>query len=284
MSRPRGASGHPAVMAGRSARLPDAAAPLLDRVRADGPSEGGGMADRPSGFTAVMAGRATVDPDALDYFPTPPWAARAGAEIVRALDPAARSVWEPACGGGHMALPLMEYFRNVVFSDVHDHGGALSPLQHIGDFLDPDFGTEVQADWIITNPPFVHGAAFAAEGLMRARRGVALLLRTAFVESAKRYPLMAALTLHAPFSERVPMVKGRWDPEASSATAYSWFVWMRADAVDESPAHDAIRASAEIGAHLERLIPPGTKARLWRREDVARFAAGSAAPLLESVP
>jgi hypothetical protein len=35
-------------------------------------------------------------------------------------------------------------------------------------------------------------------------------------------------TLYAPFVERVPMVKGRWDPGASTATSYAWFVWRKA--------------------------------------------------------
>lgn len=230
------------------------------------------MASRPSGFTAVMAQRAPINPDALDYFPTPPWAARAGGALIRRLDPLARTCWEPACGGGHMALPLSEYFDEVSFSDIHDHGGALSLLHMVGDFLDPDFGTAVNADWIVSNPPFKVGAAFVAEARRRARRGVAMLLRTAFLESAARHPLMSELTLHAPFSERVPMVKGRWDPEASSATAYSWFIWMTDEALRDSPFCEAVRVARAMGAHLEMHIPPGTRAALTRPDDVARFA------------
>ena len=40
----------------------------------------------------------------LDYFPTPPWAARAGGELIRRLDPPARTCWEPACGDGAFLL------------------------------------------------------------------------------------------------------------------------------------------------------------------------------------
>ena len=73
-------------------------------------------ASRPEGAGAVMAGRApaAVEGDEaltalhrqLDYFPTPPWAARAGAELIRFVDPEARTIWEPACGDGHMAAVL----------------------------------------------------------------------------------------------------------------------------------------------------------------------------------
>ena len=33
----------------------------------------------------------------------------------------------------------------------------------------------------------------------------------------------------AQFSERVPLVKGRVDKKASTATAYAWFVWSAFD-------------------------------------------------------
>ena len=90
------------------------------------------MSRKPS--RAVMEARApaSVERDdavtalyrALDYFPTPPWAARAGAELVQRLDPLAKTVWEPACGEGHMAGPLAEYF-SVCASDIHPHGFGL---------------------------------------------------------------------------------------------------------------------------------------------------------------
>jgi hypothetical protein len=34
-------------------------------------------------------------------------------------------------------------------------------------------------------------------------------------------------TAYAPFAERVPIVRGRWDPDASTATSYAWFVWHK---------------------------------------------------------
>ena len=54
----------------------------------------------PSGFSSVMAMRVPTNPDDLEFFPTPPWAARAGGELIRQLDPEAVNCWEPACGAG----------------------------------------------------------------------------------------------------------------------------------------------------------------------------------------
>lgn len=226
---------------------------------------------RPEGFSAVMAHRVSA-PDDLDYFPTPPWAARAGGELIRAIDPEpGLTCWEPAAGGGHMAWGLADYFQAVTLSDVFDHEGGLSGLAELGDFLDPAFASDLAADWIVTNPPFVKGEGFVRAAWARARRGVAMLLRLQFLEGGARYRMFQDVPLHtvAPFAERVPMVKGRWDPEASSATAYAWFVWIKPGVAGFG---DAPRL---------HLIPPGTRARLSRPDDLIRFGEQASAPLFD---
>jgi hypothetical protein len=67
--------------------------------------------------------------------------------------------------------------------------------------------------------------------------------------------------LIAPFVERVPMVKGRWDPDASTATCYAWFVWVR-DTAPRAPFW----------------IPPGCRTALTRADDRQRFAAWTLSP------
>jgi hypothetical protein len=64
----------------------------------------------PAGAGAVMAQR-REPPDALDYFPTPPWATRALFEhVLPALGiDGVGTVWEPACGEGHMAAVIGEF-------------------------------------------------------------------------------------------------------------------------------------------------------------------------------
>lgn len=188
----------------------------------------------------------------LSFFPTAPWAARAGAEVIEGeigcLDQ--HTCWEPAAGRGHMAHGLKDYFRYVWRTDIHDYDGygAL-------DFLTAGEPTE-RPDWIVTNPPFPLAADFVRRGLEIATQGVAVLARLAFLESAGRYDLMSRLTVLAPFSERVPMQLGSWDPDLSTATAYAWFVWRKD--VPRQPVH---------------MIAPGTKARLTRPSDEA-FADG----------
>lgn len=212
----------------------------------------------PSGGLSVMQNRRT-GLDSLDLFPTPPWATRALCEHI--LGPVSGcTVWEPAAGLGHMAEVLAEYFSMVVASDVHDYGRG----DGIGSFVGEgaDVAPCIAAHWIITNPPFNLALEFAQRGLDVAMRGVALLVRSAWLEGGDRYRRL--FSVHPPhtvalFSERVPMVKGRWDPIASTATAYAWVVWRKS-------------AANDFQTRL-RWIPPGCRTSLTKPDDVARFAA-----------
>ena len=172
---------------------------------------------------AVMSQRVEAH-DSLDHFPTPCWATRALCEFLLSFgEPIGASLaWEPACAEGHMARPLGEYFAEVSASDVHDYGyGA------VVDFLGP---SDARADWIVTNPPFRLGEQFISTALARADRGVAMLVRTAFLESADRHAKLFSTTPPTDilqFVERVPMFKGRLDRHGSTATAYCWLVWRK---------------------------------------------------------
>ena len=160
-------------------------------------------------------------PDSLDYFPTPPWGTRVLCEQLITPDPS-DVVWEPACGEGAMAKTLGEYFNGVVASDIFDYGYG-----HVDDFLSPSHpGTK--ADWVITNPPFKLAKEFISKSLEISNVGIAMILRIAFLEGITRYNELFSVTPPTKvgvFSERIPMVKGRLDGKAGSATCYAWFVW-----------------------------------------------------------
>lgn len=171
---------------------------------------------------AVMNQR--VEPhDSLDDFPTPPWATRALCEYVINQS---GNVWEPACNRGHMVKPLQEYFDDVQFSDVHDYGGHT-----IFDFLMPASHRvcgENKYDWIVTNPPFRLAEQFALTAINRARLGVALFVRSNFLESIGRYNRLFDIyppSTVAQFTERVVLHKGKLTATGSTATAYCWIVW-----------------------------------------------------------
>ena len=83
---------------------------------------------------------------------------------------------------------------------------------------------------VITNPPFRLAEEFVLRALSVAREGVAILARTVFLESVGRYEDIfrsTPPTKVGQFVERVPMVRGRLDGKASTATGYAWFVWEK---------------------------------------------------------
>lgn len=172
---------------------------------------------------AVMSQR-HEPPDSPDNFPTPPWATRALLTHVIIHSAYGETCLEPACGAGHMSRVLEEYFPSVHSSDAFD-----SSCGTLRDFLKSPYPPG-SYDWVITNPPFKHAEEFVLEGLQVARIGVAMLCRTVFLESSGRYNNLFSTqppSVFAQFVERVPMVKGRVDPKASTATSYAWFVWFK---------------------------------------------------------
>jgi hypothetical protein len=210
--------------------------------------------------SAVMQRRATPA-KGLDYFPTPPWATRAFLHDVLQQEFASfcfGSVWEPAAGEGHMAHVLGELFPTVVASDVEDYGAGFEIGSFVGEGA--DVAPRRKIDWIITNPPFNLAVDFAEKALAQASIGVALLLRTSWLEGGERYQRLfrdRPPRIIAQYCERVPMVAGRWDPAASTATSYAWFVWHQAH----------FRKETKFV-----WIAPGAKARHWRDADLKRWS------------
>ena len=166
--------------------------------------------------------------DSLDFFPTPLWVTRALCEYVLGGKSALEiyDVWEPACGEGHMARALSEYFGVVHASDVHDYGYGT-----VQDFLMPGSrpsDSRTSPDFIITNPPFRLASQFVKRAQAISTKGCAMLTRIAFLESVGRYKELFSEyppTIIAQFTERVPMFKGRLDRHGSTATAYCWLTW-----------------------------------------------------------
>lgn len=177
--------------------------------------------------TAVMQRRSEPH-DSLDDFPTPPWATRALCEWLEAKgeDLSEFTCREPAANRGHMVRPLREYFRRVEASDVHDYGAGFA----VRDYL---FGLDPEpVHWTITNPPFRLAEEFIGRMIRTSEFGCAVILRSAFLESIGRFDRLFSVTPPShvlQFVERVPMVKGRIDADAVSATAYCWLVWLEAD-------------------------------------------------------
>jgi predicted RNA methylase len=236
-----------------------------------------GGAKQMDGARSLMASRQEAI-DSLDFFPTPPWATRALVEDVLpqlGVSLADATVWEPACGEGHISGVLQEYTGKVGATDVFDYSveGRSAPGWIGGhDFLGGDLAATSwvksglydlfpNADWVITNPPFdAKAVAFVQKALEVAKVGVAMFFRSQWaVEGVERYDAVFRdhpPTLPAWFVERVNLCKGRWDPDGSTATAYCWLVWLKGEA-----------------PRAQFHIPPGRRQERWHDGDVERFTA-----------
>jgi hypothetical protein len=228
---------------------------------------------------AVMEQRSEAV-DSLDFFPTPPWATRALFEHL-GTDWLDCHAWEPAAGEGHMSEVLAEFFGSVHASDVHDYGRGYAVGSFTGVGADvaawPGGNAGKHPDWIITNPPFNDAEIFFERAIDECARGVALLLRTNWIATQGRYNKVFSVRPPSrvlQFTDRVPMVKGRWDPNASTATEYAWFVWERQTIT--MPILDR-RFDPPKPFSPFYWIEPGAPLRCSRPDDRARFAAWSLA-------
>lgn len=175
--------------------------------------------------------------NSLDFFPTPGWASRALIAKISGNMSRGCSVLEPAAGGGHISQVLHETFNHVRATDIEWRYPHRYEVTGGKDFL--SCFQEKKYDWVITNPPFNIAPAFVANALEIANEGVAMFVRTGFLESAHRYNLIyknKSPTRVMPFSERVAIHKngvyknifkgGKWRP-ATTATSYMWLVWYK---------------------------------------------------------
>lgn len=196
----------------------------------------------------------------LEFFPTPPWATRALFEFVlkHIKYPEIQSALDPAAGLGHMSSVLKEYVSHVEATDIYDYGLHLNTIRNF--ITHPP---KKKPQWIITNPPFELAELFLKTALETATSGVAFLLRLSWIEGQNRYNSIwnrnpASIT--APFSERVSMCLGGWDPKGQFATAHAWFIWIKKLGTNEW-----YKSKSFTSPML--LIPPGQKISLSKESD-----------------
>ena len=156
----------------------------------------------------------------LDFYPTPANVTHAlcqfltAAGVLRPTD----TVWEPACGEGHMAQVLAEYTAYVISTDIADTGYADEVVDFLGD-------SSKLADAIITNPPFSLSEGFIRKAIDEAPV-VAMLLKSQYWHASKRTKL---------FNQHPPafVLPLNWRPDfymgakgGSPTMEVAWSVWV----------------------------------------------------------
>lgn len=136
------------------------------------------------------------------------------------------SVWECACGQGHLSKVLEKYGFNVKSSDLIDRGfGEIKDFLECNDVFEGD---------ILTNPPFKLAEQFVEKGLSLLRDGskLILFLKIQFLESKirkklfEKYPPKYLLVN----SERQKCaMNGDFQQYSknSNTQLYCWYVWEK---------------------------------------------------------
>lgn len=156
---------------------------------------------------------------AFDEYLTPDWATRA---LMRDFpEVAGGRLLDPCCGDGRMSALLAPRFDEVLLNDIQ-RKPALARWSM--DARNHELYAEARPDWVVTNPPFLVCGGIAWTAIMKARVGVALLMRCTFLEPCEgrtwlqRCPPDAILAL--------PRISFTGDGATDSAPCW-WFIWAK---------------------------------------------------------
>ena len=138
------------------------------------------------------------------------------------------SIWECACGEGHLAKRLIDFGYDVHSTDLVYRGFGIGGQ----DFLQYKDGWHGD---IITNPPYSYAKEFVENALLNVQNGdkVAMFLKLQFLEGKARrklFDINPPARIHV-FSERVMCAKNAKFEEmkagGGSAVAYAWYIWEK---------------------------------------------------------
>lgn len=182
-----------------------------------------------STFMAIGASNHTdKERERNDYYATDPVAIDA---LVGAMgDEIPTSVWECACGEGHLSERLRHFGHDVVSTDKVDRGYGM-----VQDFLLADKMPD-GCECIVTNPPYKYATEFVEHSLSILPDGgmCIMFLKTTFLEGQRRYDRLFKDTPPErllQFSKRVLCAKNgefqRMRDGGGSAVSYAWYVWRK---------------------------------------------------------
>lgn len=152
-------------------------------------------------------------------------------ELLLAEETFAPTIWECACGEGHLSKAIEKAGYSVISTDLVYHGYGY-PLSV--DFLSSKDEECFNGD-IITNPPYKYDLEFVEQAIrvVRPHNKVAMFLKLTFLEGQKRRSLFKAnppKTVYASSSRLLCAKNGEFEKMIAgggSAVAYAWYVWEK---------------------------------------------------------
>lgn len=167
-----------------------------------------------------------------DYYATDPLALEILLHYIE-LPPV---VWEPACGGGHLAEVILNWTDSrVICSDKYERGYELDFQK---DFLEMK-QAPAGCTCILTNPPYKYATEFVLKSLQLLPSGgdVYMFLRTQFLEGKGRYDRIFHQFPPVKVFQFVKRMKVAKNAEFGNiglnAVAHAWF-WWRKDVYGET--------------------------------------------------
>lgn len=156
-----------------------------------------------------------------DYYATDPKAAK----LLLDVEPDLSSIWECACGEGHLAKVFDRHNKLALATDLIFRGYGDGPRDFLKTYMF-HYGD------IVTNPPYKYAKEFVEQALSMVKEGrkVCMFLKVTFLEGKARKEFFKK---HPPktiyvCSGRIPCAKnGDFEKYPSSAIAYAWYVWEK---------------------------------------------------------
>lgn len=180
-------------------------------------------------YTTIGASNHSVgDREDNDFYATEPLATM----LLLQEEKFNKTIWECACGAGHIGCMLENEGYDVIATDLVYRGyGEEESFDFLEDTID-DFEGD-----IITNPPYKYVLEFAKTALDTVKEGnkVALFLKLTFLEGQKRKKFFfdnPPKRIYVSSSRLICAKNGNFDKYKLSAVAYAWFVWEKGSKTD----------------------------------------------------
>jgi hypothetical protein len=153
-----------------------------------------------------------------DFYPTPAYVSRALFEN----EEFEGSIWECACGDGRLAKVIKEFYpdNELIATDLYNRGYGVSGVNFLTD-------NDIEADNIVTNPPFDIAYEFILRGISKISNGkLALLLPIRYLTGIKRGELFRDCT-----PSKVIVIPNKVDflGNGNPMMEFGWFIWRLKD-------------------------------------------------------
>ena len=157
-----------------------------------------------------------------DYYPTPPFIVDDFLEHEKLHG----SIWEPACGEGHMSKSIENVYGKIISTDLIDRGFGKGGV----DFLDDKNIQPV--DNIITNPPFNLFNEFVLQAKQSANKKICMFGKLSWLEGTRRYKELWTdkefpLKKVYQYVERLSLVKNTIEERRRGMMPFCWFVFEK---------------------------------------------------------